>query len=95
MLHVPDCPSLEQARHRLREALDVSGVDASICEIEVVTPERATDVGMRGSPTILINGRDCFATGVEPPSMSCRLYPAGDRFDGAPSVAQLIEALAG
>ena len=53
----------------------------------------ATGLGMAGSPTILVNGRDPFAQGAEP-SLSCRLYCGGDGPpDGAPSVEDLIKVL--
>ena len=44
--------------------------------------------GMRGSPTILIDGDDPFGTEADEPSMSCRLYAGG-----APTVADLAAAL--
>ncbi|MFG3064637.1 organomercurial lyase [Streptomyces sp. NPDC048231] len=49
---------------------------------------------MTGSPTVLINGVDFFAVPGTPPSLSCRLYRESDgRADGAPSIADLREAL--
>ena len=50
---------------------------------------------MHGSPTLLINGADPFASRGEPPSLSCRLYrDAEGRLGPAPSVAALRQALA-
>ncbi len=95
IVYVPQCPNLDRARSRLEEALDVTGVEASVREIEVATPEAAVEVGMRGTPTILIDGRDAFATQAEIASMSCRLYAVGDSVDGAPTVPQLIEVMVG
>jgi hypothetical protein len=91
ILHVPDCPNLPLARSRLREALECAGMDAAVRAVEVDTPEQANQVGMHGSPTILLGGRDPFG-GVEA-SLACRLYPDGDKLDGAPTVAALIDAL--
>lgn len=95
LLYVPNCPNLGRTRVRLQEALDAAGVDASVRAVEVTSSAAAAETGMRGSPTILINGHDPFATETESASLSCRLYAVGERMDGAPTVAQLIEALAG
>ncbi len=51
--------------------------------------------GMHGSPTLLVNGADPFATPDQPPSLSCRLYrDASGRTGPAPSVQALRQALA-
>jgi hypothetical protein len=55
----------------------------------------AERVGFRGSPTILIDGRDPFATGAEPIGMSCRVFRTEDGAQGAPTEAQLREVLEG
>ena len=94
ILYVPDCAHLERARAHVREALDAAGVEATVRGIEVATAEAAATAGMRGSPTVLIDGHDPFAVPSVPTSLSCRLYPEDGRTDGAPSVAQLIEAVA-
>jgi hypothetical protein len=95
ILHVPDCPNLGAARTRLREALHAMGASASVREVEVATPEQAVLTGMCGSPTILVDGRDPFEPTTDIPSVSCRLYATSDGIEGAPSVAQLTEALSG
>lgn len=93
LFHVPACPSLERARTRLRQALDATGLSATVRETEVSTSEAAAHVGMCGSPTILIDGRNPFAGDGEPTSLSCRLYAVDGSIDGAPSVGQLVAAL--
>ena len=93
IVHVPDCPHLESVRTRLQEALTGVGVAASIREVAVDTFEDAQRIGMRGSPTILIDGRDPFAVERAEASLSCRLYRSGHGDAGMPTVAQLIEAL--
>ncbi len=93
VLHVPDCPNLERAVARLHEALDTAAVSASIHEIEIATAQSAAEVGMRGSPTILIDGVDAFRSEPAEASLSCRLFPTPDGLDGAPTVAQLIDAV--
>lgn len=93
ILHVPACPNLERAVARLHEALEIAAVAASVHHIEVATAESAAEVGMRGSPTILIEGVDAFSSGSAEPSLSCRLFHTPNGLDGAPTVAQLIDAV--
>lgn len=53
------------------------------------SPETAERVGFHGSPTILIDGRDPFATGDEPVGMTCRVYRTEDGARGVPTETQL------
>lgn len=57
------------------------------------TLEAAQRVGFRGSPTILVDGRDPFASGDEPVGLSCRVYATPDGPAGAPTTDQLREVL--
>ena len=91
VLHVPGCPNLPTARVRLDEALQRSGLEAVVREVEVATPDDAARLGMHGSPTIVVDGRDLFE-GSEA-SLACRLYRSDDRVEGAPTVEALLEAL--
>lgn len=91
LLYVPDCPNLNLARHRLNAAAAHAGVELVVRERLVADADTAAELGMHGSPTILIDGRDAIG-GVEP-SMSCRLYLTGSGVDGAPSVDDLVAAL--
>ena len=45
------------------------------------TPEEAEELGLRGSPTVLVNGRDPFMDQASTASLSCRIYrtPGGLR----------------
>ena len=93
ILYVAGCPNLEQARRALDAALVEAGVDASVRETEVGDAASAVRVGMRGSPTILVDGVDAVAGGGAAGSLSCRLYPGERGRVGTPSVDQLVEAL--
>lgn len=93
VLHVPDCPNLDRARDRLHEALRTAGISASTHQTEIDSPEAAARVGMRGSPTILVDGTDPFASATPEGSLSCRLYRTPEGVEGAPAVAQLVEVL--
>jgi hypothetical protein len=92
LLTVPGCPHREVFEQRL--ALALAGRAAVIVRREVSDVARARQLGLRGSPTLLIDGVDPFAAPGEPASLSCRLYRLPDgSVDGAPSVDQLRAAL--
>jgi hypothetical protein len=94
LLYVDGCPGLTVAEERLREALTRVGRGGeSIRRVLVETPEDAERLGFIGSPTILLDGRDPFATGHERPALACRLFPTPDGRAGAPTLDQLVEAL--
>jgi len=92
ILHVAGCPNLALARARLAEALERSGATASVREIRVDTADEAARAGMAGSPTVLIDGRDPFATSGAT-SLSCRLYATPAGIDGAPTVGQFVAVI--
>jgi hypothetical protein len=91
LLHVPDCPNRAPTRRNLDVALADSGITARVREREVIDAAEAARVGMHGSPTVLIDGCDPF--GRDGASLSCRLYRDATGVHGAPTVAQLVEAL--
>jgi hypothetical protein len=94
LLYFDGCPNWTLARDRLREAMRRAGLDErSLTYRTVATPEDADAAGFRGSPTILINGRDPFGGESAPVGLACRRYqtPAGP--DGAPSADQLFAVL--
>jgi len=93
VLHVPDCPNTGVLTARLDGLL--TGRGDVVVEYEVIRDEReAAARGMTGSPTLLIDGTDPFGAG-RAPSMSCRVYfDESGAVAGAPSEAELREALA-
>ena len=68
VLHTPGCPSLEPMLERLRLA-----THQLVVTTEVGTHAEAAELGMAGSPTLLIDGVDPFRQG-EQASLSCRVY---------------------
>ncbi|OUD03874.1 hypothetical protein [Streptomyces swartbergensis] len=93
VLTVPDCPNASVVRHRIDSALD--GREVPVDWIEVSDEAGAAQWQMTGSPTILLNDVDPFATAESRPSVSCRLYRHPDgTADGAPTTADLRQALA-
>ena len=94
VLTVPDCPHGDAALTRVRQALAIAGrTDAVVAERVITNPDQATAAGMSGSPTILIDGVDPFATEGDRPSFSCRLFQTDSGLDGAPSIDDLVAAL--
>lgn len=93
ILYVADCPNLAQARQHVDAALTTAGMAATVSETEVVDAATAARVGMRGSPTVVIDGRDAVDSDAATGSLSCRLYASGGAMQGAPSVEQLVVAL--
>ena len=93
LLAVPDCPNAPVLEERLAAVL--AGRDGVSVSREIISSEsEAARWGMHGSPTLLIDGTDPFAEPGQRPSLSCRLYrDAGGRASGAPSVAQLSQAV--
>jgi len=95
VLYFEDCPNWKVARQRLRDAIETTGLgqEVEVGYQAVETPEEAERVGFPGSPTILVEGRDPWAENDGPAGLSCRIYQTEHGPDGAPSVAQLAEAL--
>jgi hypothetical protein len=95
LLYFRDCPHRTLAREHLDVALTRTQRTAVIREHEVDSREEAALVGMRGSPTILIEGRDPFADSAGAAELACRLYRTTAGSSGAPTVDQIVEALGG
>ncbi len=93
VLAVPDCPNAPVLDDRLSVVLD-SRAGVSVAHQVVSDEDEAARWGMRGSPTLLIDGVDPFAEPGQPPGMSCRLYrDENGQLSGAPSVGQLRQAI--
>ena len=90
VLHVRDCPNLRSMLDRLTQATDVQ-----VSTREVSTDAEAATLGMNGSPTLLINGIDPFASADQVGcGVSCRLYRNQEgRIVPAPSVEELRDAI--
>jgi glutaredoxin len=92
LLYFDGCPNCTVADERLRALADDLGI--TVAHHKVETPEEAEEMGFRGSPTILVDGRDPFARGDEPVGLSCRIYQTPDGLAGSPTTEQLQTALA-
>jgi hypothetical protein len=90
LLYVPNCPNHTVALHRLREALSLERVQASLSEVLVQDTEMAQSLEFLGSPTIRVNGRDVEPSSETSFGLMCRLYSDGS---GAPSRKSLRAAI--
>lgn len=94
VLVVPDCPNQADAETRVHTALAVVGItSASVHTRLVLDLAQAEALGMQGSPTILIDGRDPFVVDGSPASISCRLFRSATEVSGCPTVDELVEAI--
>ncbi len=91
LLYFDDCPNWKAAAARLDDIATRRGL-----EVErrlVTTPEEAEAARFRGSPTILVDGEDPFASGDEPFGLACRVYQTPDGPAGSPTTEQLEAVL--
>jgi hypothetical protein len=94
LLYLDGCPNWQVTDERLREALDrVGHPDMPIEYLMVTTPDQVEELRFRGSPTVLIHGRDPFLDREAPMGLSCRIYDTEDGLAGSPTVEQLVDAL--
>jgi len=88
------CPHWKLADERVRRVLEGVSTGEVTLEYELIdSPESAERVGFHGSPTILVDGRDPFVTGIEQVGMSCRVFRTEDAIQGAPTEAELRKLL--
>lgn len=92
ILFRPDCSHGELLRDRCAEALEINPTDIEM--VHVQTEDEATERGMHGSPTLLVDGTDPFATGESPITTACRLfYSAKGDLLSVPGTAEIMDAL--
>jgi hypothetical protein len=95
VLTIPDCPSRALLNARLAQVI-ARRRDVTVTNHVVADLSAAIRYGMRGSPTLLVDGADRFAGTGDQPSVSCRLFDNGDGvLEGAPSVERLRASLDG
>ena len=90
ILYFEGCPHAELARERVSALLR----DPETIHMQLIdSPDDAVREGMHGSPTILVDGIDPFASPGTAASWSCRIYQTPDGPAGAPSLVQIASAL--
>jgi len=94
LVYFDGCPNWQVADERLRAALVAVGRPDDAVELVLVsTPEEAEATQFRGSPTVLVDGRDPFSDPDAPVGLACRLYRTEQGLAGSPTVEQLVEVL--
>jgi hypothetical protein len=91
LLYFDGCPNWESTYRQLTEL--TGELEFELDRQQVTTPVEADRLAFRGSPTVLVDGRDPFATGDEPSGLACRVYATDAGLAGAPTEQQLREAL--
>jgi hypothetical protein len=93
VLAVPECPTAAVLHERLAVAL-AGHTDISMAWHEITDEDQAAELGMHGSPTLLVNGVDPFLRAGETTSVSCRIFNDPQQNPGGtPSIARLREIL--
>ena len=88
-----ECPNAGTARSNLTRAFSIMGFEAVWHEHRIGDPKAPERVRGHGSPTVLVDGRD--VAGVAPDEeRCCRVYSVRGELTGAPSVDQIVAALA-
>ncbi len=89
-----DCPNWKIADDRVAEALHEVGIEKALVTYRQVTStDQANAIEFRGSPTIVINGVDPFATPGDAIGLACRMFRTEHGIEGSPSIAQIRKAL--
>ena len=88
------CPNWETTDRHLA-TLASEGMEATIAYELIQSYDMAVERGFGGSPTVLIDGVDPFASHNHGVGLTCRLYQTESGLAGSPTLAQLREAIAG
>ena len=92
LVYFDGCPNWQFTNARLESLAGEIGFELERRKIETV--EDAERLKFRGSPTVLIDDEDPFASGDEPVGLSCRVYRTENNgLAGAPTEGQLREVL--
>ena len=86
------CPNWKVAKERIEGVLGELGRTKTVTLEAVETATQADALEFRGSPTILIDGKDPFDA-AGPTGLSCRVYRTEAGVEGAPSIKQLFAIL--
>lgn len=86
------CPNWEYTDHQLRELRAEVGFELGY--ERVATHDEAERLGFAGSPTVLVDGADRFATGRAASGLVCRVYMTPEGLQGSPTLEQLRAVLA-
>jgi hypothetical protein len=93
LLYFDGCPNRTLLEERLKEALDLLDDPSTVEHLQVGSQEQAERLRFAGSPSILIDGTDPFASPGIAVGLSCRVYPTPDSPSGSPTLDQLVAVL--
>lgn len=93
LMYFDGCPSWQTALERVKAAAVLARVRVHVDLVAVTSDEDAVRLDFTGSPTILLDGTDPFATPSAGPALACRLYATPDGLAGSPSLDQLVDVL--
>ena len=93
VLYVADCPSHAPAVKLVKDVLVAEGITAEVTEVLVADTQMATELKLRGSPQIRIDGLDIAGESSGTGTIACRLYP-GSHQVGVPPIEMVRLALA-
>lgn len=71
------CPHAAAAIRLAHDVASRLGPDISVERVDVDTPERATELGFPGSPSLRVNGADIEAKAASAGRLCCRTYEDG------------------
>lgn len=74
ILYTADCPHWEATAYLVDDVLTDLGFEGAFSYWQVDSLEQALEWNFPGSPTVLIDGRDPFASPDLEPTLECRSY---------------------
>lgn len=92
LLYFEGCPHRATMEERLAVVL-AERPDATLTRHLVESAAEAERLGFRGSPSVLVDGRDPFAGDGDGVGLACRVYRTPDGPAGAPTLEQLRAVL--
>ncbi len=88
------CPSWQLTAELVRRVLHTAGQPQSALTLPVAQTAKGADrVGLRGSPTLLIDAPDAFADPIGPIGLACRVFSTFDELAETSTLEQLNAAL--
>lgn len=94
LVYDSDCPNIAAARTHLLKAFSLLQLKPHWQEWEISDPDAPAHVRHRGSPTILVNGRDISGYAEGMVANNCRIYAdANNSISGVPPLEKIVTAL--
>lgn len=87
------CPNWKITDQRIRDVITAHSLDADYQQQLVRSPDEAEVHDFHGSPSILVDGVDPFATEGTSVAYACRIYMTDGGHAEAPTIEQIAAAL--